>query len=91
MWKTKIVIFLIVSTTANAVTNFDDLSLEPNVGGEGSALAGCVRQDVGDLGRGIGPTVRHEYFFLESRTNGALPGIGFAADVTTQERPAALS
>lgn len=84
MRKTKVIIFLIVSTTANAVTNSDDLSLEPYVGGEASPLGGYVAQGVGDLGRGLAPTMLHEDFFLASRTNGALPGIGFAADVTTQ-------
>jgi len=90
MWKTKVIIFLIVSTTADAVTNSDDLSLEPFVDGEGSPLA-YVAQGVGDLGIGIEPTMLHEDFFLAARTNGALPGIGFAADVTSQELPAALS
>ena len=91
MWKTKVIIFLIVSTTANAVTNSDDLSLEPFVDGEGSPLGGYVAQGVGDLGRGIEPTMLREDFFLAARINGALPGIGFAADVTSQELPAALS
>jgi len=90
MWKTKVIILLIVSTTADAVTNFDDLSLGSSVGDEASLPGGHVAQGVGDLGRDIAPTMLHERSFLAACTNGALSEIAFAADVTTQERPTAL-
>jgi len=91
MWKTKVIILLIVSTTANALTNSDDLSLEPYVDGVASLLGGHVAQEAGDPGRDIAPSMLHEHVFLATRIDGALSRIGFAADVTTQERPAALS
>jgi len=91
MWKTKVIIVLIISTTANAATNSDDLSMEIRFDGRASVLGVPSAQGIGDLGRDIVPTIVQEGFFLASRINGAVPENSASFDVTTQERLAVVS
>jgi hypothetical protein len=91
MWKAKVIIVLIVSTTANAATNSDDLSLEICFDGRASVPGVPSAQGVGDLGRDIELTIVQEGFFLASRINGAVPENSASSYVTTQERLAVVS
>ena len=91
MWKTKVIVFLIVSTTANAVTNSDDLALGPYVDDEACPAGISAEQDVSDLGRKYASTMLHEEFRAVSRIHGASPEIGGASDLTEQERLAVVS
>jgi hypothetical protein len=91
MWKSKVIFFLIASTTADAITNSDELSLASDVGNETFHVGGYEAQGVGDLRGATAPTMLHERFFPATQVNGALSEIAFASGMTAQDLRAALS
>lgn len=91
MWKTKLIIVLIVSTTANAVTNADDTSLTPCADDEACPPGISVAQDASDLGREYAPTMLHQEFLPVSGIHDAPSEIGGASDLIEQERLAVVS